>query len=708
MKFQFSKVNDYLSKHSDLALAAVVMLVLALIFVRLPIPINNFLIACNFAVSILILLVSLYITDPLKLASFPTILLMTTIFRLGLNIASTRLILSEGNAGAIIDGIAEMVMAGSEVIGFILFIIITLVNFIVVAKGAERVSEVGARFTLDAMPGKQMSIDADLRAGIINMEQAMERRSTLQREAQMYGAMDGAMKFVKGDAIAGIIITVINLIGGFIIGMMGLSGAPPMTAVEALHMYSKLSVGDAIGAQIPALMISLAAGVVVTRVGASDKGETNLGRDIVGQMTAYSKPYIIAAGIFMLMAIGMQQWAFLIVSIGFAAVAFFQTRGKTVATQELAEIPKEQVIKKAIEKHPDILPFIMPSPVSLEVGEAIIPWVDDSQDGGRFINELIPLLRHGLYYELGVNFPGIQVRGQNVDLEPESYVININEVPVAKGRIYRGCILVGEPLEQLSLFNIKGVETIHPVDGSIVTWIAEEHKETAVQAGFRMWDVSEYLILHLSYLLRKYAHEFLGLQEIQTLLNELEKSHPALIKELVPKVITVLQLSEIFQRLVQEEISIRDLKSIFSTLAQWAEVERNTLVLTEHIRGGLKRYITHRYAGHANTLAVYLLDPEIEDMVRNAIRSTEKGNYLALEPEYTQEIVEAVGKEIASHPFPPGARPPVILTTAEIRRYFRKIIELEFPQLAVLSYQELAENLRIQPIARIALLRQAA
>lgn len=708
MKFQFSKVNDYLSKHSDLALAAIVMLVLALIFVRLPIPINNFLIACNFAVSILILLVSLYITDPLKLASFPTILLMTTIFRLGLNIASTRLILSEGNAGAIIDGIAEMVMAGSEVIGFILFIIITLVNFIVVAKGAERVSEVGARFTLDAMPGKQMSIDADLRAGIINMEQAMERRSTLQREAQMYGAMDGAMKFVKGDAIAGIIITVINLIGGFIIGMMGLSGAPPMTAVEALHMYSKLSVGDAIGAQIPALMISLAAGVVVTRVGASDKGETNLGRDIVGQMTAYSKPYIIAAGIFMLMAIGMQQWAFLIVSIGFAAVAFFQTRGKTVATQELAEIPKEQVIKKAIEKHPDILPFIMPSPVSLEVGEAIIPWVDDSQDGGRFINELIPLLRHGLYYELGVNFPGIQVRGQNVDLEPESYVININEVPVAKGRIYRGCILVGEPLEQLSLFNIKGVETIHPVDGSIVTWIAEEHKETAVQAGFRMWDVSEYLILHLSYLLRKYAHEFLGLQEIQTLLNELEKSHPALIKELVPKVITVLQLSEIFQRLVQEEISIRDLKSIFSTLAQWAEVERNTLVLTEHIRGGLKRYITHRYAGHANTLAVYLLDPEIEDMVRNAIRSTEKGNYLALEPEYTQEIVEAVGKEIASHPFPPGARPPVILTTAEIRRYFRKIIELEFPQLAVLSYQELAENLRIQPIARIALLRQAA
>ncbi len=388
------------------------------------------------------------------------------------------------------------------------------------------------------------------------------------------------------------------------------------------------------------------------------------------------------------------------------ALAFYLKKGKKVEEQEIAEVPKEEVIKRAVEKHGDVLPFLMPSPISLEVGEVIIPFVDDAQDGGRFINELIPLLRHGLYYELGVNFPGIQVRGQNVDMEPESYVININEVPVAKGRVYRGCILVGEPLEQLSLFNIEGTETIHPIDGSIVTWISEQYRDVAVQAGFRMWDVAEYLILHMSYILRKHAHEFLGLQEIQNILSELEKSHPALVKELVPKVITVLQLSEIFQRLIQEEIAIRDLKTIFSTLAQWAEVERNTLMLTEHIRAGLRRYITHKYAGHSNTLAVYLLDPEIEDLVRNAIRSTEKGNYLALEPETTQEIVEAVGKEIASHPFPPGARPPVILTTAEIRRYFRKIIEMEFPQLSVLSYQELSENLRIQPIARVNLQAQ--
>ncbi len=704
-KLKVKNMNEMISKYSDLVLAALVIVVLGLVIIPLPTWLNDILLTVDITISILILLVALYISDALKIASFPTILLITTLYRLSLNIASTRLILSQGDAGEVIHAFGNFVVGGNYIVGAILFLIITLVNFIVIAKGAERVSEVGARFTLDAMPGKQMSIDADLRAGVINMEQAMARREVLQREAQMYGAMDGAMKFVKGDAIAGIIITVINIIGGFLIGVMQRG----MDFAHAIQTYSLLTIGDGLVAQIPALMISVSAGIVVTRV-ASETKESNLGREIVGQITAYPKAIIIASILLFGMALipGLPHTSFLILSALLAATAYFLLRQKKETAQELAEVPKEQVVKKAIEKHGDVLPFILPSPISLEVGEAIIPWVDDSQDGGRFINELIPLLRHGLYYELGVNFPGVQVRGQNVDLEPESYIININEVPVAKGKIYKGCILVGEPLEQLSLFNIKGVETIHPIDGSIVTWIAAEHKETAVQAGFRMWDISEYLILHLSYILRKHAHEFLGLQEVQTILTELEKSHPALVKELVPKVITMLQLSEILQRLVQEEISIRDLKSIFSTLAQWAEVERNTLMLTEHIRAGLKRYITHRYAGHANALAVYLLDPEIEDQVRNAIRSTEKGNYLALEPEITQEIVEAVGKEIASHPFPPGARPPVILTTAEIRRYFRKIIELEFPQLAVLSYQELSENLRIQPIARVAIAKQAA
>ena len=698
--FALGGINEIITKYSDIALAVLVIAVVAMIVIPLPTWLLDILLTVQITMAVIIILVALYINDALRIASFPTILLMATLYRLALNISTTRLILSQADAGEVVRAFGSFVVQGNYVVGGILFLIVTLINFIVIAKGAERVSEVGARFTLDAMPGKQMSIDADLRAGIINMEQAIERRSTLHRESQFYGAMDGSMKFVKGDAIAGMIVTLINIIGGLIIGVT-MRGMPMMDAVKT---YSLLTIGDGLVQQIPALIISVSAGIVVTRVSSESEG-SNLGRDIITQVTSYPKALIIASAILGLMAIvpGLPKIPFILMGVVVGALALFIIKSKAKVVQEIMETPKQEAVKKAVRKHGDVLPFIMPSPISLEVGSAIIPFVDDSQDGGRFINELIPLLRHGLYYELGVNFPGIQVRGQTVDMEPEAYVININEVPVAQGRVMKGHILVGEPLEQLQLFNISGTETIHPIDGSVVTWISQEYRDVATQAGFRMWDTAEYLILHLSYVLRKHSHEFLGLQEVQTMLAELEKSHPALVKELIPKVITLLQLSEIFQRLVQEDIAIRDLKSIFSTLAQWGEIERDTLTLTEHVRAGLKRYVTHKYAGAQNTLAVYLLDPEIEDLVKNAIRRTEKGNYLALEPEITQEIVEAVGKEIASHPFPPGARPPVILTTAEIRRYFRKIVELEFPQLSVLSYQELAENLRIQPIARVGL-----
>lgn len=696
----FRNINQIIAKYSDLVLAALVISVLGMIIIPLPTWMLDILITFDIAIGVVILLVALYISDALKIASFPTILLMTTLFRLALNIAATRQILSTGEAGEVIHAFGNFVVAGNYVVGGILFAIITLINFIVIAKGAERVSEVGARFTLDAMPGKQMSIDADLRAGVINMEQAMERRTVLQRESQLYGAMDGAMKFVKGDAIAGIIITIINLVGGFIIGVVQRN----LTFPEAIKTYSLLTIGDGLVAQIPALIISVSAGVVVTRVASETKEGGNLGRDIITQITAYPKALVITAILLTIMGLvpGLPKLPFFVMAAGLGGLAFMLARGQAKEIQQIVETPKEEVVKKAVAKHGDVLPFIMPAPISLEVGADLIPFVDDSQDGGRFINELIPLLRHGLYYELGVNFPGIQVRGQTIDMEPESYVININEIPVARGRIEKGCILVGESLEQLNLFNITGRETLHPIDNSVVTWISSDFKEIATQAGFRMWDIAEYMILHLSYILRRHSHEFLGVQEIQTMLSELEKTHPALVKELVPKVITILQLSEIFQRLVQEDISIRDLKNIFATLAQWGEVERDPVALTEHVRAGLKRYVTHKYAGQSGTLAVYLLDPDIEETIRGAIRKTDKGNYLALEPEMTQEIVESVGREIASHPLPPGARPPVILTISEVRRYFRKIIELEFPQLAVLSYQELSENLRIQPIARIA------
>ena len=704
-KLPIPKLNELLSKYSDLLLAVLIVVPLAMIIVPMPTWLIDVLLTVSITFAIVILLVSFYISEALKIASFPTILLMCTLFRLALNISSTRLVLAHGYAGEVINAFGSFVVGGNYVVGGVLFLIITIVNFIVIAKGAERVSEVAARFTLDAMPGKQMSIDADLRAGIVNIEQALARRLQLQRESQLYGAMDGAMKFVKGDAIAGMVIILINIVAGFIIGVV----QRDMTFMQAIQVYSLLTIGDGLVQQVPALIVSVSAGIVVTRVSSEAEG-SNLGREIVSQLTAYPKALVVASVLLGVLGVvpGLPALPFFLLSLISGGIAYYLMRTKKKAVDEVKQTSKQEVVKKAVARHGDVLPFIMPSPVSLEVGASVIPFVDDKQDKGRFINELVPLLRHGLYYELGVNFPGIQVRGQTVDMEPEAYVININEVPVAYGRVMKDCILVGESLEQLSLFNITGTEAIHPIDGSVVTWISKEHKDVASQAGFRMWDTAEYLILHLSYILRKHAHEFLGLQEIQNMLGELEKSHPALVKELIPKVITLLQLTEIFQRLVQEDIAIRDLKSVFSTLAQWGEIERDTLLLTEHVRSGLRRYITHKYAGTSNTLAVYLLDPEIEDLIRNSIRRTEKGNYLALEPDVTQEIIEAVGKEIASHPFPPGAKPPVILTTAEVRRYFRKIIELEFPQLSVLSYQELSENLRIQPIARVGLPRSAA
>ena len=639
----YTNINELITKYSDVFIAVFVILVIGMIVIPLPTWLLDILLTIQITLGIIILLSALYISDALKIASFPTILLLSTLYRLALNISTTRLILADGNAGEVVRAFGTFVVQGNYVVGGILFIIITLINFIVIAKGAERVSEVAARFTLDALPGKQMSIDADLRAGIINMEQAMERRQTLQRESQLYGAMDGSMKFVKGDAIAGMIVILVNIIGGFIVGVAQ-RGLP---FIEALQLYSLLTIGDGLVQQIPALIISVAAGIVVTRVASESEG-SNLGRDIITQLSAYPKALIIASVILGLMAAvpGLPKIPFVLLGLVVGGVAFFLIRSREKVVQEIAEAPKQDAVKKAVKKHGDVLPFIMPSPISLEVGSSIIPFVDDKQDGGRFINELIPLLRHGLYYELGVNFPGIQVRGQTVDMDTETYVININEVPVAQGKIIKGHILVGEPLEQLKLFNITGTETIHPIDGSVVTWISDEYKDVATQAGFRMWDIAEYLILHLSYVLRKHSHEFLGLQEVQTMLTELEKTHPALVKELIPKVITLMQLSEIFQRLVQEDIAIRDLKNIFSTLAQWGEIERDTLTLTEHVRAGLKRYITHKYAGPGNTLAVYLLDSQIEDLVKNAIRKTEKGNYLALEPEITQEFVEAVGKEM--------------------------------------------------------------
>jgi type III secretion protein V len=702
-----------ISRYSDLALAGLVILILGMLIVPLPEFLLDLFIVLNMSFSVVLLLLAMYIPNALHIASFPSLLLVTTLFRLALNVSSTRLVLLEAHAGEVIKAFGEFVVRGNLVVGVVMFLILTLINFLVITKGAERVSEVAARFTLDAMPGKQMSIDADLRAGAFDMDEARRRRNDLSRESQLFGSMDGAMKFVKGDSIAGLIITAINIVAGTIIGVTMMN----MTASEALNTFAILTIGDGLISQIPALLIAITAGLIVTRV-ASEDSDQHLGKDIAVQMLAQPRAFIISAVFLGLIAVvpGMPAVPFLIMGAVSAATGYgllrtqrLKAEGKLVP-QEGGGPPTEEEQKQQREKRiqnqkmqegqaAQMLPVV--TPIALEVAADLIPLVEDAGEGSKFLGEMVPMMRDGLFYELGVRFPGIRVRGNESDMPPGSYLIMINEIPLVMGTVSLNKVLVNDTAERLRLLNIEGESATNPANGNECAWIDAEYKEVAEQAGLTTWDAAGYMVLHLSSVLRKNAAEFVGIQEVMNMLEQLEQAFPALVKETVPKVVSPFQLTDILRRLVEEEISIRDLRSILQSLAEWGQVEHDTVMLTEYVRSALKRYISHKYTRGQNTLIVYLLDPQIEETVRSSIQHTSSGSYLALEPEITQEILSAVRTEVGS--LPPTAQNPVILTTMEIRRYFRKLVELEFPHLAVLSYQELSPDMNIQPIARISL-----
>ena len=697
-------------RYADVILAAGVVGVVGMMIVPLPTPVLDLLLVLNITIAVSMMMVSIYIPSALKLASYPTIILITTLFRLALNVSSTRLILLQADAGAVIRSFGDFVVAGNFVVGAVIFLILTIIQFLVIAKGSERVAEVAARFTLDAMPGKQMSIDADLRAGAFDLDEARRRRSELSRESQLFGSMDGAMKFVKGDSIAGLIITGINIIAGIIIGVTMMD----FTAMEAVQRNGILTIGDGLVSQIPALLGSMTAGLIVTRVASEDEN-SNLGKDIASQVLAQPKAFIIASGMLLCIGIipGLPAVPFMVMSALVGGMAFVLLRSQ--ANEQLGsgdgapanevQAEGEEARKKQIEaakkqegQAQQMLPVV--TPVALEVAADLIPMVEDA-GGNQFLGEMVPMMRDGLFYEVGVKFPGVRVRGNETDLPDGSYIIMINEVPLVSGNISLDKVLVNDTVDRLTLLNIQGEEAINPANGSECAWIPGQFASIAEQAGLTTWDAAGYMVLHLSSVLRKNAAEFLGIQEAQNMLEQLEQAFPALVKEVVPKAVSPFQLTDILRRLVEEEISIRDLRSILQALAEWGQVESDTVMLTEYVRNALKRYISHKYTRGGNTLVVYLLDPQIEETVRTSIQHTQSGSYLALEPEITQEILGAVRAEVGN--LPPTAQNPVILTTMEIRRYFRKLVELEFPHLAVLSYQELSPDMNIQPIARISL-----
>lgn len=697
---------DTISRSSDVVLAVIIIGILAMIIVPVNPHVIDFLIAINLTASILLLMVALYIPSAVHLSIFPSLLLITTLYRLGLNIASTRQILLHANAGEIIFQFGDFVVGGNFVVGGVIFLIITLVQFLVITKGAERVAEVAARFTLDAMPGKQMSIDADMRAGMIDANQARERRLALQKESQLYGAMDGAMKFVKGDAIASIIITIINVVGGLIIGVSMLG----METADAAKTYSLLSIGDGLISQIPALLISITAGLVTTRVSSSDKAE-NLGSEISGQLLKQPKALMITAGFLMGFSLipGMPMFPFLLGSAGLGLIgyALWSTEQKKMmmggggsGTMTTAQGGGSDT---AVSGHKAIAGggvdnYALTLPVVLEVGRGITVEIQKATKGGvSFIDQMIPKMRQALYSDLGVRFPGVHARTDSPILEKDEYSIHLNEVPIIRGKILENHLLTNESEENLKRYNLPYTSYKNSL-GLPSLWVDIKHKEILDKAGIKYWTTLEAIILHISYFFRNYANEFVGIQEVKAMLEFVEKSFPDLVKE-VTRLIPLQKMTDIFKRLIQEQVSIKDLRTILEALGEWAQTEKDTVLLTEYVRSSLKRYISYKYSQGQSVLSVYILDPEIEDMVRGAIKQTSAGSYLALDPDSVQLILQAVRNTVSAPP--PGGQPPVLLTAIDVRRFARKLIEMEYPDISVISYQEVVPEIRIQPLGRI-------
>jgi type III secretion protein V len=646
-----------LLRHADLALAGVVVAIVAMMIVPLPTPLLDVLLSVNIAAAVTLLLVSLYVGEALKFATFPTLLLITTLFRLALEISATRLILLRADAGEVIRAFGDFVVAGNLVVGAVVFVILTIVQFIVISKGAERVAEVAARFTLDAMPGKQMAIDAELRAGHIDHVEARRRRSALARESQLFGAMDGAMKFVKGDAIAGIIVLAVNVVGGLVIGVLQ-RGMDPAAAART---YTVLTIGEGLVAQIPALLVSTAAGIIVTRVASEDEGG-QLARDIGRQVLAQPRALAITAGLLALLAAvpGLPAAPFVVLAAVLGGAAWRLLRapaGDQEGDDADAEVPGRGAAPRAAGVDA-ALPMPVLTPIAVEVGAELSAAVGpaDPRGAGAFMGEIVPRVREHLFAELGLALPPVRLRPGAPGLAPRAFVIRLNEVPLGRGEL--------APAE-------------------------------VVTAPARLGD--EVLAL-----LRRYGHEFVGVQETQSLLDGLERTHPALVREVVPKLVSPVLLADVLRRLVEEGISLRNLRDVLGTLAEWAPHERDPVALAEHVRASLRRTITFKHARGGGVLAAYMLDGLIEDTIREAIHKTPTGSYLALEPQLSRDIVAAVGRALgpAHAASTTGA---VLLTNAEIRRYVRRLVEAEHPDLPVLSYQELAPEAEIRPLGRISL-----
>lgn len=686
-----------ITQRNDVVLAIFLVTIAFIMILPMPTWILDLFIAMNMAGTIMLMVISVYLPSPLSFSAFPSVLLLTTLFRLSLSIASTRLILLQADAGQIIETFGNFVVAGNLIVGFVVFLIITIVQFIVITKGSERVAEVGARFSLDAMPGKQMSIDSDLRSGVITVEEARAKRNVLEKESQLYGAMDGALKFVKGDAIAGMVIIFVNILGGISVGMM----QKGLSVGEAAEIYSILTIGDGLVSQIPALFISITAGIIVTRVAVDEN--TNLGQDIGDQLLAQPQALAISSAVVFAMGLvpGFPTAVFMIIGIILGLMSFVMNK---VNDHSFHEVEKVSVIGTEDNEGERI------KALQTAVGntrEAVTPILVEITDNARHylspsdLNQKLVAVRRKFYKDMGVVVPAVSML-MSKDLGEDGYRIYIQDIPVAEGQLGLDKVFVQHSVKELESMHVPFEEGQEFLPDLPTIWVEKNYTSQLTDHDVRMMDPVAILSYHLEYVLRANGSQFVGVQEVHNLFLKMEAAgYSELVKE-TQQYITLPKISDVLKRLVDEQISIRDLRQVLETLVEYGEVEKNTAILSEYVRAGLKRQISHSFTYGTNVLPVYLLNPSSEEVILQSIRQTPTGSHLALEEDVSERLRDAlVSNEEEARKLSDLPARPVLLTTIELRRHLSNHMSSLQAGIPVLSFEELTRQVKLRPVGKV-------
>ncbi len=674
-------------KKADLAVAGYVLAAFIMLIVQIPSGLLDVLLCINMAVAFTIMFGSMFAKEALDMSYFPTVLLFTTIFRISLNVSSTRLILTSGDPGNVVRTFGQFVGGNDLIMGAIVFIILIIIQFMVINKGSERVAEVTARFTLDAMPGKQMAIDADLNTGAITDKQAKERRDKIQQEASFFGSMDGAVKYVKGDATAGLIITAVNIVGGILMGMF----RQGLDFNTALNTYAVLTIGDGLVSQIPSLLISLSTGILVTK-GSKD---ADFGAALISQLFGVPRTMYMVGAVLIGLGIVTPLNTIIFVGVGVAFVVTGRMMAGTIETAQIEnEANQEEMAAEEIRQPENVTSLLQVDPIELEFGYGIIPLADVNQ-GGDLLDRVV-MIRRQIALELGTIVPIIRLR-DNIQLNPNQYIIKIKGIQVSEGEILFDHYMAMNPgyVEE----EITGIKTFEPSFHLPAVWITEGQRERAESLGYTVVDPPSIIATHLTEVIRQHIAELLSRQDVQNLVDNLKESNPSIVEELVPKMLGLGEVQKVLQNLLREGISIRDLLTIFETLADYAQTTRDTDVLTEYVRQSLKRAISAKYFPANETTSVVTLDPKVEQEIMSSVKQTEQGAYLTLAPERTKAIMASVQTEIDK--LESLGKNPIIITSPIVRMYFKRLTEDYFKDLIVVSYNEVETNVELQSVGMV-------